>query len=169
MSAQLKPKITDNNVGGLVARQEEGNRFTDTNNIPWTEFYIDGVDFKLLNYDGERVTIVTRIKKGTKLAIHQHMGPVELYVIEGSFGYKDAETGRDNMIYAGGYLYEPPSTVHEPVCPDGLLAVAVVHGPLKGFAADGSEVYIGPKEYYEMAKANNAIAHLTETRKVAGI
>lgn len=160
-------KLSDKNAGGLVARREEGNRFTDGNKIPWTPFFIDGVDFKLLNYDGERVTIITRIKKGTKLAIHRHLGPVELFVIEGSFGYKDSETGEDNMIYAGGYLYEPPGTVHEPLCPDGLYGIAVIHGSLQGYAADGKEVIIGPKEYYEMAKANNAIAHLNEYRAVA--
>ena len=124
------------------------------------------MEFKLLNYTGDTVTIVTRIKKGTKLAIHQHLGPVELYCIEGSFGYKD-EDGGENLIRDGGYLYEPPGTVHEPLCPDGLFGIAVVHGPLRGFAADGAEVFIGPKEYYEMAKANNAIAHLGEYKAVA--
>ena len=162
-------KLSDQNAGGLVAKREEGNRFTDTNDIPWSPFYIEGVQFKLLNYTGDTVTILTKIEKGTKLAIHRHVGPVELFLMEGSFGYKDAETGEPNMIYAGGYLYEPPSTVHEPVCPDGLLGIAIVHGPLVGYAADGTEVVVGPKEYYEMAKANNAIAHLTESRPVQSV
>ena len=152
--------ISDIQPGNLKARKEAGNRFTDTNAIPWTSFFLNGVDFKLLNFDGDRCTLLVKVEKGTKLAIHQHLEPVELYLISGSFGYEDPETGTADMIYAGGYLYEPPGTVHEPTSPDGFLGVAVIHGAVAGYAADGSQVRIGPADYYQRAKENNAVAHL---------
>lgn len=156
----MKQMITDTYAGSLKAKKEAGNRFTDTNLIPWTSFFLNGVDYKLLDFTGERCTLLVKVEKGTKLAIHQHLGPVEVFLMSGSFGYTDEETGESNMIYTGGYLYEPPSTVHQPVSPDGFTGVAVIHGPVVGFAADGSEVNIGPLDYYLRAKENNAVAHL---------
>lgn len=152
--------MSDANPGNLKAKKEKGNRFTDTNLIPWTSFFLNGVDFKLLNFDGDRCTLLVKVEKGTKLAIHQHLEPVELYLMSGSFGYEDPETGKADMIYAGGYLYEPPGTVHEPTSPDGFVGVAVIHGAVSGFAADGSKVRIGPADYYQRAKENNAVGHL---------
>ena len=152
--------ISDANPGKLKARKEKGNRFTDTNLIPWTSFFLNGVDYKLLDFSGERCTLLVKVEKGTKLAIHQHLQPVEVYLMSGSFGYHDAETGTANMIYAGGYLYEPPGTVHEPVSPDGFTGIAIIHGEVSGFDATGAPVRIGPKDYYARAKENNAVAHL---------
>lgn len=152
--------ISDSKAGSLQAKKEKGNRFTDTNTIPWTSFFLNGVDYKLLDFNGERCTLLVKVEKGTKLAIHQHLEPVELYLISGSFGYADPESGKTDMIYAGGYLYEPPGTVHEPTSPDGFVGVAVIHGAVRGYASDGTEVRIGPKDYYARAKENNAVAHL---------
>ncbi len=152
--------MSDTNAGTLRAKKETGNRFTDTNKIPWTAFFLNGVDYKLLDFAGDRCTLLVKVEKGTKLAIHQHLKPVELYLISGSFGYTDPETGHTDMIYAGGYLYEPPGTVHEPTSPDGFMGVAVIHGHVLGFSADGQEVRIGPEDYYRRAKENNAVAHL---------
>ncbi|WP_159591279.1 cupin domain-containing protein [Hydrogenophaga sp. BPS33] len=152
--------ISDAKSGSLKAKKEKGNRFTDTNTIPWTSFFLNGVDYKLLDFAGERCTLLVKVEKGTKLAIHQHLKPVELYLMSGSFGYEDAESGTADMIYAGGYLYEPPGTVHEPTSPDGFVGVAVIHGHVVGFDAQGKEVRIGPEDYYRRAKENNAVAHL---------
>ncbi|MEI7786054.1 MAG: cupin domain-containing protein [Betaproteobacteria bacterium] len=156
----MSSMISDANPGNLVAKREKGNRFTDTHNIPWTSFFLNGVDYKLLDFAGERCTLLVKVEKGTKLAIHQHLQPVELYLMSGSFGYHDAETGVTNMIYEGGYLYEPPGTVHEPTTPDGFTGIAVIHGDVAGFDAQGNQVRIGPKDYYQRAKENNAVAHL---------
>jgi quercetin dioxygenase-like cupin family protein len=101
-----------------------------------------------------------KVEKGTKLAIHQHLQPVELYLMTGSFGYQDAETGTTDMIYEGGYLYEPPGTIHEPTSPDGFTGIAVIHGEVTGFDGDGKPISIGPKDYYQRAKENKAVAHL---------
>ncbi len=152
--------ISDANPGKLVARKEKGNRFTDTHKIPWTSFFLNGVDYKLLDFAGERCTLLVKVEKGTKLAIHQHLQPVELYLMSGSFGYHDAQTGTTDVIYEGGYLYEPPGTVHEPTSPDGFVGIAVIHGAVAGFDADGKQVNIGPQDYYQRAKENNAVAHL---------
>ena len=152
--------LSDTYTGNLKAKKEAGTRFTDTNLIPWTAFFLNGVDYKLLDFTGDRCTLLVKLEKGTKLAIHQHLGPVEVYLMSGSFGYVDEATGESHMIYAGGYLYEPPSTVHQPVSPDGFTGIAVIHGDVLGFAADGSQVNIGPIDYYRRAKENNAVAHL---------
>lgn len=157
MSATM---ISDAQPGNLKARKESGNRFVDTNPIPWTSFFLNGVDYKLLDFNGDRCTLLVKVEKGTKLAIHQHLQPVELFLMSGSFGYEDAESGTADMIYANGYLYEPPGTVHEPTSPDGFTGIAIIHGEVVGSAADGSEVRIGPKDYYQRAKENNAVAHL---------
>jgi len=152
--------ISDAKPGMLKAKKEKGNRFTDTHKIPWTSFFLNGVDYKLLDFTGERCTLLVKVEKGTKLAIHQHLQPVELYLMTGSFGYQDAETGATDMIYEGGYLYEPPGTIHEPTSPDGFTGIAVIHGAVAGFDANGEQVSIGPKDYYQRAKENNAVAHL---------
>lgn len=152
--------LSDNHTGNLKAKKEAGNRFTDTNLVPWTSFFLNGVDYKLLDFTGDRCTLLVKVEKGTTLAIHQHLGAVEVFLMSGSFGYTDEATGESNMIYTGGYLYEPPSTVHQPVSPDGFTGIAVIHGDVLGFAADGSEVKIGPIDYYQRAKENNAVAHL---------
>jgi quercetin dioxygenase-like cupin family protein len=152
--------ISDAKPGMLKAKKEKGNRFTDTHKIPWTSFFLNGVDYKLLDFTGERCTLLVKVEKGTKLAIHQHLQPVELYLMTGSFGYQDAETGTTDMIYEGGYLFEPPGTIHEPTSPDGFTGIAVIHGAVVGFDANGEQVSIGPKDYFQRAKENNAVAHL---------
>lgn len=156
----MTANITDTHRGDLVARKEKGNRFTDTHKIPWTAFFLNGVDYKLLDFTGDRCTLLVKVEKGTKLAIHRHLQPVELFLMSGSFGYHDQTTGTTDMIYEGGYLYEPPGTVHEPTSPDGFTGIAVIHGEVAGFDANGNEISIGPKDYYARAKENNAVAHL---------
>lgn len=158
----MMPVMTDDSAAAskLTAKKESGNRFTDTTTIPWTKLFLNGVEYKLLDYNGERCTVLVRVAKGVKLAIHQHIDPVELYLFDGSFGYTDAATGTTDMIYGQGYMYEPPGTVHEPVSPDGFTGLAIIYGNVRGFDANGNEVLIGPKDYYETARANGATAHL---------
>lgn len=153
-------QLSEANVHGMKPRMLEGNLFLDTGKVPWTPFFINDIEFKILNVEGSTSTLLVRVAKGAKLTMHRHLFPVEFFLIEGSFGYADAETGKENWIGPMGFLYEPPGTVHQPLCPDGALGVAVFHGPVAGFDKDGNEIVIGIEDYYQRAKENNAVAHL---------
>jgi quercetin dioxygenase-like cupin family protein len=155
-------KLSADNTHGMQTMISASNRFTDTESIPWTPFVLEGMYFKLLDYDGDRCTILARLDKGAKLAIHQHLAPVELFVLEGSFGYVDDETGKEYLVRKYGYMYEPPGTAHRPVSPEGGLGVSILHGKIRGFDDQGNERDVGPSEYYRLAKLNNAVGHLQD-------
>ena len=50
--------------------------------------------------------------------------------------------------------------MHGPVSPDVFTGLAIIYGYVRGFDANGNEELIGPKDYYETARANGATAHL---------
>lgn len=159
-------QLSGNYEHAMAEKISTGNRFTDTESIPWTRFVLNGLWFKLLDYDDQRCTMFVKIDKGAKLAIHQHIAPVEFFLLEGSFGYVDESTGTEHMIRKLGYMFEPPGTAHRPISPDGCVGISVLHGNIKGFDDDGNETEIGPAEYYRRAKENNAVAHLEKHQKI---
>lgn len=152
--------VSDEESERMKLKIQEGNLFLDTNSIPWTPWIIRGVEFKLLNVDGLRGTMLMRIAKGAKLARHRHDYPVEFFIVEGSFGYADEERQTEHWIDKHGYLYEPPGTVHQPLCPDGCLGLAVFHGPVAAVDEHGNEVMLSMKDYRALAEKNGAAAHL---------
>jgi quercetin dioxygenase-like cupin family protein len=134
--------------------KQDKTQFVNPDTIPWTPWVMGGIDFKLLNVDGEKATLITRVQANPPLAVHEHLGATELYVIKGKICYDGLETS------AGGYMYEPPGTIHEPTIPVYSEFLAIFHGPLRGFTSDGTEHLIKTQDYYELAKQNGAIAHL---------
>lgn len=131
--------------------------FTDANVIPWTEWVIEGTHFKLLHLQQESggFSMMLKVDAGNEAPIHEHIGAVETFVIEGEFGYGD-DRGR-----TGCYAYEPAGIRHEPTSPTGTIMFAVAHGPLVGYNPDGSiAAVIDGRAMYNMAKANNAHGHL---------
>ena len=145
----------------------EDNLYINTDDIPWTAWVIPGMWFKMLNYEGERCTLLVKMDKGTKLAMHRHLEPVEFFLLEGSFGYINDETGEEYLVKKMGYLYEPPGTVHRPITPDGCLGFSVLHGKIQGYDDEGNALELGTAEYFRRAQANNAVAHLEPKSKVA--
>lgn len=134
--------------------KQDLTRFIDPETIPWTPWVMGGIDFKLLNREGERATLLFRVQPNPPLAVHEHLQSTELYVIKGKICYAGQETG------AGGYMFEPPGTTHEPSIPVYSEFLAIFHGPLRGFNQDGTEHLVTTQDYYDMAVKNNAAAHL---------
>lgn len=141
----------------VTAITPESPVFTNTEQIPWTDWVIEGTHFKLLHLHKESggFSMMLKVDPGNESPVHGHVGAVEVYVVEGEFGY-----GEDRGD-AGYYGYEPPGARHEPTSPNGCLMFAVAHGPLVGYGPDGEVAgVIDGDAMFEMAKAGNAHHHL---------
>ena len=159
--------LSNSNTQGMKTLILDTNLYIDTDEIPWTAWVIPGMWFKMLHYEGEKCSLLVRMEKGITLAIHKHLEPVEFFLMEGSFGYVDEDTGTEYLVKKMGYLYEPPGTAHRPITPDGCLGFSVLHGKIQGFDEQGNSIELGTAEYYRRAKANNAVAHLQRTERIA--
>ena len=159
--------LSNANIQGMKTLILDENLYVDTDEIPWTAWVIPGMWFKMLNYEGDRCSLLVKMDKGITLAMHKHHEPVEFFLLEGSFGYVDEETGKEYLVRKMGYLFEPPGTVHRPITPDGCMGFAVLHGKIAGFDENGNELELGTAEYYRRAKANNEVAHLEDETKIA--
>ena len=148
--------LTSEAVHGRLTEtgRQDKTQFVDPNTIPWTPWVMGGIEFKLLNRDGEKATLLFRVRANPPLAVHEHLAATELFVLKGKICYAGQETG------AGGYMYEPPGTTHQPSIPVDSEFLTIFHGSLRGFGADGSEHLVTTQDYYEMAKRNGAVAHL---------
>ena len=153
-------QLSNANTHGMKTLILESNLYINTDEIPWTAWVIPGMWFKMLHYEGEKCSLLVKMDKGITLAMHRHLEPVEFFLLEGSFGYVDDETGEEYLVKKMGYLFEPPGTVHRPITPDGCLGFSVLHGKIQGFDQDGNSMELGTAEYYRRAKENNAVAHL---------
>jgi mannose-6-phosphate isomerase-like protein (cupin superfamily) len=145
--------------GNLQVNYLDGKMFLDVDSVPWTPFSIPGNFFKILMIDGERSTLFMKQTEDAVLNPHRHDTPVELFLLEGSVGYRDDATGKEYRINKNGYMYEPPGTIHSPVT-SGAIGICILNGPITGFNAEGEEVSVSAQDLYEMAKRNNAVAHL---------
>jgi len=131
--------------------------FMDAEQIPWTPWAIEGTHFKLLHVQQETggFSMLLKVDAGNESPVHGHIGAVEVYVVEGEFGYEE-DRGK-----SGSYGYEPPGARHEPTSPNGCIMFAVAHGPIVGYEADGSVAgVIDGQAMFEMAEAGNAHTHL---------
>ncbi len=163
MSAQSSAQ-----VGPPSEELSKGSIMFDTDPIPWTNIGEDDeTQFKLLRIDAETLgtTILFRMKKGAKVNTHRHFGAVELYTLSGSWEYVgDGKSSRD------GYVYEHAGAVHYPVAHEDTLAFIVSRGPLQHYNEDGTPgVVIDAFSWYQMAEANNAVAHLKEHAVALGL
>jgi len=160
-------QLSNANLQGMKTLILDSNLYINTDDIPWTPWVIPGMYFKMLSYEGEKCSLLVKMDKGITLAMHRHLEPVEFFLLEGSFGYVDDETGEEYLVRKMGYLFEPPGTVHRPITPDGCLGFSVLHGKIQGFDADGNSIELGTVEYLRRAEANNALGHLKQMAKIA--
>jgi anti-sigma factor ChrR (cupin superfamily) len=150
-------KLTRSNTKAIKAIKPRHAVFVNQNKIPWSDWVIEGTHFKLLHVHEESggFTMMLKVDAGNEAPVHGHIGAVEVYVVEGEFGYEDDRGA------AGWYSYEPAGVRHEPTSPKGTVMFAVVHGPLVGYNDDGSLAGVVDGRFmYNMAKANNAHGHL---------
>lgn len=130
----------------------------DCDAVPWTTH--DGRQWiKLLNFDpaSGRYTILYKLKAGCIVDVHKHLGGTEFFVLQGSFGYEAGDVG------PGGYGFEYPFAVHEPIASSDvdLIMLVINYGTTQGFEADGSPGRVtGMEQIVEMCRANDATAHL---------
>lgn len=144
--------------GNLKPNSLEGKLFIEVEKIPWTPFSIPGNYFKILMIDNERITMFMKQDADAVLNPHKHDTPVELFLLEGSVGYKDPNSDKEYRIGKMGYMFEPPGTVHAPVT-SGAMGLAILHGPITGFNDKNEPVSVTAQDLYNMAKANNAVSH----------
>jgi len=132
--------------------------FVNPADIPWTGWVIEGTYFKLLKCHEQTGGMTMLLKVDAHddpVPVHGHAGAVEVYVLEGEFGYGDDRGG------AGYYGYEEGGTRHEPNSPQGTLMFAVAYGPIVGYNPDGTVGGVVDARFmYDLAKANNAHKHL---------
>jgi len=134
--------------------------FFDPSSLPWTEWVMPGTWFKLLNLNDIQgsFTILLKVDPDMDTPIHKHAGGVEVFVLEGEFGYDDDRGG------AGCYAFEASGSVHQPDSPGGTLMFAVIYGPIIGYNDDGSVAGVVDNDLmYELAKANSAADHIQRT------
>lgn len=84
----------------------------DIQAIPWVDSpQLPGLSTKYLKVDLEQGVAVSlsKVAKGSRLPVHCHYSSAMIFCLQGRFGY--SATG---SIGAGGFLYEPVGTIHEP-------------------------------------------------------
>ncbi len=96
-----------------------------------------GVWFKLLRASPaeERYTNLLRVAPGGLLARHRHPGPVEAWVVKGTWRYLE----HDWVAKAGDYVYEPIGDVH-------TLVVDPAEEMITLFQVSGGVVYLDDQD-----------------------
>jgi hypothetical protein len=118
-------RIVHSAVNPLKSRIPPRRAFVDTNAIPWSEWIMEGTEFKLLNVNLETGgwTMLLRVRANQKADLHHHVGAIEGVILEGEFGYGDHDRGS-----AGAYVYEPAEAVHEPTTTTGFVCSRISMG-----------------------------------------
>ncbi len=138
-------------------RQPKRPVFLDPGKLPWTPWVMDGTHFKLMNVDLKTggFSLLLKVDPDNNAPVHQHLGAVEAFVLEGGFGY-EGDQGE-----AGCYLYEAAGSIHQPTSPQGSVMFAVIYGPLVGFTEDGAiDGVVDAELMLNMARENGAADHL---------
>jgi len=134
-------------------------QFVKLDHIPWTEWVMPGVDFKLLNVDKRTggFTCLLRVGPDNTAPIHKHLGGIELIVLEGEIMYEDSDIGT-----AGDYMYEPAGDVHRPMSPKGCTLFCVFLGPIAGLNEEDGSVagIVDANVMIDMATDAGAISHV---------
>lgn len=132
--------------------------FTNPGEIPWVQWVMEGTYFKLLNVNeltGGFTMLLKVDAHDDPVPVHGHVGGVEVYVIDGEFGYDDDRGA------AGWYGFEQGGTLHEPNSPGGTTMFAIAHGPIIGYNPDGTvAAVVDAKFMYQMAKEAGTHKHL---------
>lgn len=131
--------------------------FFDPTTLAWAPWAMEGTYFKLLNVDHKTggFTMLLKVDPDNEAPVHGHPGAVEVYVLEGEFGYGDDRGG------VGAYGYEAAGSIHEPTSPGGTTMFAVAHGPIVGYNDDGTIAgIIDGQAMLAMAKEHGVADHL---------
>lgn len=142
----------------VTISQHEGSAFLSQGDMPWTPWVMEETWFRLLSVNPVSGGFSMMLKVGPHnvAPIHGHVGLVEGMILEGGFSYED------DHGHAGDYVCEPAGINHKPTTgADGMVMFAVVHGPLLGYAEDGSvAMVVDAKVMYEMAEKAGAASHI---------
>jgi 2,4'-dihydroxyacetophenone dioxygenase len=139
---------------------DDGGKIVRTDQIPWTRLTapgLEGIAYKILNFDEDRgyMLVVNTFDPGSRFAAHKHLAMVEIFMLSGSFFYDNGQ------VYANDYMAEAGGVTHAPASDEGALMLTILHGPLQVLDAQGNPVVtVGIDEMYELARQNNAVAHL---------
>jgi 2,4'-dihydroxyacetophenone dioxygenase len=151
-------RLVHSSLSSLKARIPARRAFLDTTAIPWSDWIMEGTEFKLLNVNLETGgwSMLLRVRANQKADLHHHVGAIEGIILEGEFGYGEHDRGS-----VGAYVYEPAEAVHEPTTTAGFTMFAHFHGPVAGYHPDGSLAALADQDaMLELARANGALAHL---------
>lgn len=132
--------------------------FQDTDAIEWRRWVMEGVDYKLLSIDRRTngFTCLLRVQPGYEAPVHQHLGAIELIVLEGDICYDECQMGR-----SGDYMFEPAGDIHQPRSPSGCVLFCVFYGAIAGLADDGSVAgIVDAKAMLAMAEHDGVAAHV---------
>lgn len=141
------------------ASSSMASRVTNVDTIPWTPFPMPGTSFKLLNINetSGATTILLYVAENAEAPLHMHVGAAEAYNIFGRWAYE----GEAEAIGPNCYVYEPAGIVHLPKQEAESLMFGIFHGPIIGYTPDGQVAgTITADLLYDLAAANNAVAHL---------
>lgn len=132
-----------------------------TDDVPWVEnVAFPGTMMRLLRADvREGVYVMAgRLPAGLAVGTHHHTGPVHMFTLAGSWGYRE----HDYVNRAGSYLYEPPDSVHTLHVPEDntepTQTLTIVYGTTEYLDADGHVVSVSDtrsnlRQYYESCEA----------------
>jgi quercetin dioxygenase-like cupin family protein len=130
-SASLKEKLMKRIHEALAVERanegpgsvKKGFSFIHSHEGEWMKHPVDGVMVKQLSFDEKKgyATLLMRVVPGTTYPEHNHSGPEECYVLEGTIRVGD------NVLKAGDFHHAEPGTHHgEIVSDDGALLLLVV-------------------------------------------
>lgn len=132
--------------------------FVDPQALPWKPWVMPGTYYRLMSVNPHSggFCLFLKVEPHTASPVHGHTGAVDGYIVSGGFGY-GAERG-----HAGWYTRERGGVDHQPdVGAEGMVLFAVVHGPLKGYAEDGSvAAIVDARAMYDLALADGVAAHI---------
>jgi len=131
-------------------------KFQKVDAIPWRPYAMEGVEYKLLSVNSRTggFTCMLKVLPGVEAPIHQHIGAIEVMVMEGDVYYEEADIGM-----AGNYMFEPAGDIHQPRSKNGCVLFCVFDGPIAGLAPDGSIAgIIDYKAMLEMAERDGVAA-----------
>lgn len=115
----------------------EIDRQVDSSDLPWVE-QADGVWFKPLRLTPETGTWTSllRVSAGGMVSRHRHLGPVQAWVLQGSWRYLEHPW----VAGPGSFVYEPAGDVHTLVVEPGeeMVTMFVVQGAIEYLDADGN-------------------------------
>ena len=80
------------------------------------------LEMRTFVYGEQGVRMLCRMKKGHIEPPHYHKGRYEWFVLSGKYKVRNPVTGKESIVKAGDYYYNPPNTPHQEEClEDGEL------------------------------------------------